>query len=608
MDRRWYGLMLLLFIACAWTTGCEDTDYSPAGPVPENLLTPALMDYTQTDVDNAVTATLEEIYSPAPVENGAGPSACDYVRFLRARPAQGYSDNAVDADACFLLVPGMLEGANGFHYMARNMVYIAKMQYGMNIEVWGMDRRNNCLEDLTGAQAAEQASDPDQALDLAIDYYYNGKEINGKSFDGFLTSEQVPFISEFGLKMDTEDMFTIIMTMVPDQAMRKQKVFVGGHSMGGMHTSLFAGWDLDGDPETLDDTGYNNTAAIFCLDSTLSPLDYIVDGVLQEYLSSIPQTVIDFGKELTEGGYKIALRMLRNDRIPRFVNARMAKMVTGSPLEPEIYGVIEILSQLAYVAPDRECTAIDKTPISENMDETLRMYFARDEDQLDSGVPSALDFRFTNEALLGIFFDDDFTNVEIIRASMGFLHGGAIIPKDPELGFEGLFVPADAGPDLDHLGEGPLYTWADFDEVANLSDPLHQDVDLATTFTTYTDEVADIQDFARALYAGDSNLIEWYFSVRRMVDMMAVIMDYGKKYGLNYYHSDMIQTLPQLEIIAGDGVGDMGGNNQTATQVILDGYNHMDPMFGVANKEAYRKNQTIYELMDFAISNLKSGE
>lgn len=608
MNRRCYGFVLCVLILCAFLCGCEDDSYSPDGPVPEALLTPALVDFTQEAVDNAVTTTLEEIYSPAPAENGAPPSACDYVRFLRARPTQDYSGKAVDADACFLLVPGMLEGANGFEYMARNMVYIAKMQYNLNIEVWGMDRRNNCIEDLTGAQAAEQLSDPDQAVDLAIDYYYHGKEINGKTFDGFLTSDKTPYLSEFGLKMDTEDMFTIIETMIPDQAMRKQKVFVGGHSMGGMHTSLFAGWDLDGNPETLDDAGFNNTAAIFCLDSTLSPLDYIVDGVLQEYLGAIPQSVIDFGKELTEGGYKIALRMLRNDRIPRFVDARMAKMVTGSPLDPEIYGVIEILAQLADIAPDQECTAIDKTPISENMDETLRVYMARDEAQLDSGVPYALDFRFTNEALLGIFFDDDFTNVEIIRVSMGFLQGGAVIPKDPDLGYEGLYVPADAGPDLDHLGQGPLYTWANFDEVASTSDPLYQDVDQTTTFTTYTDEMVDIQDFARALHAGDSNLIEWYFSVRRMVDMMAVIMDYGKKYGLNYFHSDMIQTLPQLEIIAGDGVGENIGGSDTATRVILDGYNHMDPMFGVANKETYRKNQTIYELMDFAVSNLNKAK
>ncbi len=41
--------------------------------------------------------------------------------------------------------------------------------------------------------------------------------------------------------------------MIPDADMRKEKVFVGGHSQGGSHTAAFAGWDFDGDMSTTDE-------------------------------------------------------------------------------------------------------------------------------------------------------------------------------------------------------------------------------------------------------------------------------------------------------------------------------------------------------------------
>ena len=600
MIKKWLHFVGLIVIIGIISPGCDEGDYPNEGPIPQSLLTPALVDFSQDDVDDVVDVALTEIPSPAPRDNGIPPTACDFVRFVRFKPLQNYSGNAQDADACFLMVPGVLEGANGFDYIGRNMVYIAKTQYNMNIEVWAMDRRNNCVEDLTGTQAAEASGDADIGQKLAIDYYYNGEEINGKAFHGFLKSSEVPFMSEFGLKMDTEDMFTIITTMVPDQETRKKKVFVGGHSLGGVHTSVFSGWDLDGDPSTLFDAGYNNTAGIFAFDSTLAPVDEMVDSVLSQYLCFVPDSIVGYGKEMTKVVYDSALYGLRKNLITRFVDGNLARIATGSPIDAEIMGVIEVVGLLAHMAPGAEHTAIREIPISKHMDETLRTYMAKDQDQKDSGIPSAMDFRFTNEALLGIFFDDDFSHMDMIKTSLGFLHGGPIVPKDPEMGFKGLYVPVDAGPDLGHLGQGPLYTWANFDTVANNDNPLHQDVDKTLTYTTMDDETADMPSFARAIYKGDTNLVEWYFSIRRMVDLMAVIMDYGKLYGLNYYHSDKIADLPQIEFPSGDG---MFGSMSPFEAIV--GFNHMDPMFASANTSSHRPNQVIYPLLDFAIQNIK---
>ncbi len=44
-------------------------------------------------------------------------------------------------------------------------------------------------------------------------------------------------------------------------------------------------------------------------------------------------------------------------------------------------------------------------------------------------VPSIKDFRFTNEALLGVMVDDNFNPMNPLQVSMGFLNGGAVVQK-----------------------------------------------------------------------------------------------------------------------------------------------------------------------------------
>jgi hypothetical protein len=604
MFKQWMVSLCAVLVLGLFLTGCDEDAYDPGGPVPEALLTPAVVDFTAADVDAVVDVVYTEIPSLAPRGNGTPPAACDFVRFQRYMPKADYSGNAPDADACLLMVPGVLEGANGFDYIGRNLVYIAKQQYGMNVEVWAMDRRNNCLEDIAGTQAAEKAATAKEAQAVAMDYYYNKKSVGGKTFAGFPKSKDLPFLSEFGLKMDTEDMFTIITTMVPDPEIRKNKVFVGGHSLGGVHTSMFAGWDLDGNPATLGDAGFNNTAGLFAFDSTVSPVSSLVDSALAQYLGFVPQSYVNYGKSLTKVAYDTAVYGLRKNIIPRYVDGSVARLAVGSPIDAETMAVIEVLGILAYEDPDAENTAIREIPMSANMKETLNKYIARNKVQLDAGVPSATDFRFTNEALLGMFFDDDFTHLEMIRVSMGFLNGGPVIEKDPELGYDDLFVPADAGPDLGNLGKGPLYSWANYDEVANNDDTLYQDGGKTVTFTTMDDEVADIRAFSRALFAGDTNLVEWYFSLRRLVDIMAAIMDYGPKYGLNFIHADKVSALPKIEFPAADSMmsGTMNGSDEFD---VLTGFNHMDPMFAAANTPDHRENQVIYPLLDFVAANRK---
>jgi pimeloyl-ACP methyl ester carboxylesterase len=612
---------LSIFVFLFATMGCNyipipATSYDPTGPIPEATQAPAPRAWTNQRVDDLVVMEQQSIYSPAPRDNGVAPAECDYIKFLRFR-LRDSDASTDDKDAMLLMVPGFVEGANGFEYIGRQLVYIARVEYGLNLEVWGMDRRNNALEDQTGFQAAKAAANVNDAIQIMKEYYYGGAAVNGRTFKGFLTSKDTPYLSEFGLKMDTEDMFAIIRTMVPDPAVRKKKVFVGGHSMGGMHTSIFAGWDLDGDPATLDDTGYMNCAGMFALDSSVSPMTGLMDSLLEPYTKGMPQIVVDFEKSLTEVLYAGVLSALRSNLIPRFVTPALADSMMGTPLGPEVMALIQGLGMVAHMAPNEESTVLNQIPMSADMKKMLNQYQSRTMEQYNNGIPSINNFRYTNEALLGVIFDNNFSHIPMVRMGLGFLVGGPVAKKDKDVldmlyggdstGRNALYAATDAGPDLTHLGEGPLYRWANFDEVANADHPNFTDTTGALTYTTNVGEMTDIQDLARALYAGTSDLVEWYFSLRRVVDLMALNMPYAKKYGINYMHADKITVLPAIVFTSGahDMSAPVGVSIvDDADTTVVPGYSHMDPMFASANTPTHRKNDVIYPLIEFVQENI----
>jgi len=608
------GLAVLLLLA-----GC----YQPGGPVPEAAHAPAPRDYTQEQVDAVVVMEERVIEAPLPDAWGA-PDVCDEIHFLRFRPADGSTLDPADAqgvdaantDAMLVMLPGVLEGANGFEYFARQFVYKAKTQSGANFEVWAVERRNNRLEDLFAANYIESELEAgnltiDEAAQAAIDYYYLGQEMDGHAFEGWYKDADLPFLSEFGLQLDTEDVFKVIQTMVPDPTVRKSKVFVGGHSMGGLMTSMFAGWDLDGDPATTGDAGYKNCAGLFGFDTLVSS----VSGFLDLFMGALPEGLIT--PEMTESAYTTLLASLRTD-------PNSNRILPFPMLDAEAMSLLEAIAILADWGPDEECTVINEVPFSDSMRMLLRFMFSRDLQTFMDGTPQITDFRFTNEAMLGVVFDDSFAPVGMIQNSMGFLGGGAVVEKSfpvseslvgiPVLGdmLRGFFgsgkyyIANDAGPSAFGLGQGPLYYWINFDEVGDSSDPDFTDTAGEVTYTTAMNEVADIQDVARALYKGPTNLTEWYFSTRLIADQMAAIYGFGPKYGINYLHGDALEALPKIEFIAEQGVmGDsLGDPPPNCERLLLEGYNHMDVLTASANTSDRRANEVIEPLIDFVLGNL----
>ncbi|MCF8035297.1 MAG: hypothetical protein K9K62_00350 [Desulfobacteraceae bacterium] len=628
------GFIRVFLVTCmAWLTAISVCMAGPfTDPMPDDNFYPsASRDYTEKQVARTVVMEQTAIAPERPLsEYGVDPAdipeeyECDQIRFMRYRLSDktlgGAPDDAGYADAGLLMVPGVVEGANGFQYIARHLVYQAYVNRDLRIEVWAMDRRANCLEDTTGSEKIEalyqdaikddkdgdgnpvDPSEEKAMLDTFAGYYYEGKPIDGKLFDGWYTSEDLPFLAEFGLRMDTEDMFRIIEEMVPDQAERKHKVFVGGHSLGGTHTSFFAGWDKDGNRWTRKDTGYNNTAGIFCFDSTLTPVDQIVDELVKSNFPKLADRLLDNAEKVTEPVYKAALSGLRSGKIPRIAEGEIAADLAGSPIGPESMALLESVGLLAYALPEKEHTATER--VYENMGAdakaTLQKHVSRNVFQNFRKDPDILDFRFTNEALLGLLFDDDFTHIPMIQTSMGFMYNGSVSEKGDRLSDDlPIFAATDSGYDFWRIHiDGPLYKWADFDQVARPGDPLTS-MDGSVTYTDFETEMSSIRDLARAQFYGPTNLVEWYFPIRKIVDMIAAASSYGPEYGLNFMYSDRVAALPQITFTAGEGMftDEIFGGDPNAR--IVPGANHMDPMFISANTSEFKKNPVIESLLDF---------
>lgn len=539
--------------------------YQPGGPVPEPPVAPASLE----PIPQAVIVEEELISSPYPRGNGEIPGDlicgwdCDFIRFTRYRPETEGAPKPVEA--ILVLIPGYMGGANSFDYIGRQLVSMAEADEGVgSLEVWALDRRTNCLEDLTGMNAAEAAGDPG----IAVDYYYHGLELSGNTFQGFLGESDVPFLSEFGLALLMDDIRKIVSEMLPDGADPKETVFVGGHSAGGGYASYYAGWDFDGNAATEEDAGFSNCAGLIGLDGTVGARS---------------------GDFVEETEYTQRLAEIRSGSASRL------NLLMG--VTPEALALFEVIGMNADLFPDAESTLSQDAPYSDSVVSLMRMLNSRDLIHYLTGTPAFSDFRYTNEAVLGSFFDDNFNPVGILQTSMGFLQGGPVVEKEfpgdlaDLLGLfgiqkDGLFIPWDAGPPSD-LGTGPLYSWVNFDEVGNASDPDYTDTLGALTYTNWRTEMVDIQDVARSLYRGDTNFPEWYYTSRIGLDGQAASAPYATAYGLSFLHNDKIETLPLLNLRASE----------------LEGYNHQDVLFAAADRPSHRESEILGPMMDFVFAN-----
>lgn len=510
-------------------------------------------------------------YAPLPESAGPRPEACDWIGFLRYRNASGPS-NASQADAVITLMPGILAGSSSMELVARNAVRMAA-ERGANVEVWTIDRRSNCLEDHFGTQAAFRARD----VTPAFDYYYRGKEVQGRKFAGFVPPSEAGFMKEFGLARTTRDWHTIITRELPDQRVRAAKLVCGGHSLGGSLTAAFASWDFDGNPETTEDAGYNQCAAFAGLDTSIA-----IDGS-----SGGPAGVGVLSSVAAQSGGS------------PYLNA--------PPFTPGVMQLPAIASTLAFLDPAKESNFNQQIPTDPEYETTLRLLYSKNAAHFASGQPSIRDIRLTNATVFGGIFDDNSAGISILRSSMGIAVGGEFADKN--------FPAPDPTLALPEQAKGPLYRWIDYDDTSNENIPLN---DEGRPYSSRESEVSNLRDVARTFFEPPADFIEQYFPTRLVTDVAAA--SGGDRSGeLENLRYDGPSQRPILLITAGDS-----GNNEAddegppttaeppndkplSRDAVLPGYNHLDVATAAWQQNDDRPEPSALELTNFALAATGAG-
>ncbi len=583
-----------LFVACDYAGG-PDSGMAGVGPTgtlsDEGTWPPAGFTEIQADMHLAfpdTAATAVTVYAPLPDSFPEHPAECDNLRFLRVRHADG-PDNPSDADRILIAQPGVLEGASAFYNVAGNLVTRAYGERGKYIEFWAIDRRANALEDLNGLELARSTGDPHDF----IDYYYRGREYRGKKFEGFLNAyTDADWLAEMGMDRTLRDWNEVITRGIPDQAVRQEKVYLGGHSLGGFITGAYACWDFDGDPDTTGDAGYNQCAGYFGLDTT------VTSGTLVGTMSG---SSVDLGSLLGDIPEN-AVALMRAGYLMRFVSL-------PGIIDPEVMTLLTGIGAAAHLWPDEESDSVSYMPRTFTTDLSYRVYHSRNLCDFLGATVSLRKIRYTNEALFGVFMDDNAMPISIIRSSAGFFEGGRLADKNFPLseaqaealaeapglefmtGFFGggkLAIAVDDGTSND---EGPLYGWLNYDEIDDASVPLARD---GEPYTTAASEATDMRDLSFSVGALPMNFVEAYFPMRLAIESML-----GTD-GL--VHADGVERHPVLDIVAGDGPNLAGENMRPGTPVI-PGYDHLDVLTAAAVQNDGQPEKVTTNLLDFIFEN-----
>lgn len=333
------------------------------------------------------------------VDETSTPDEHDALRLVRYRV-----DPAEPARAIVVLMPGFLGGAGSFDPLARALVRASKP--GDAIEAWAIDRRANLLEDHHGLDVAEVRRDPE----LAVRYYFDGEEVEGKTFAGFLPQSALPFESEWGLATTIGDLRRVI-EAVPS-AERRGRVFLVGHSLGATIAEEYAAWDFDGTP------GYAELAGLA-----------LVDGVAQSEGASAPplsETEYVKGGAGGPGGFG-------NSGLEGITSG--TRYVSLPLLGTKVYPTASISAQRALLTPD----AVIEDGYRDPLFQTLLAL---------KDVPP-----MTNRAAMGFAFDDASNGLSFAAVSCGGATGG------PVESYEGLF-----GVELVHPTDpAATYDWIEFD-------------------------------------------------------------------------------------------------------------------------------------------------
>ncbi|QLY29562.1 hypothetical protein H0264_30600 [Nocardia huaxiensis] len=432
------------------------------------------------------------------------PADCDVLRHLRVRWDDADADPA-RADAVITLLPGAIAGARSLQPLARNTLRNLRAA-GVTAEVWVIDRRANGVEDHSAIEVAKAEGD----YHLAFDYYYGGRTVGGRRFAGFVADRDLAFLAEFGMARTVRDLHEVLVREIPDPDVRAEKIFLGGHSLGGIQAGTYAAWDFDGRP------GHEQIAGLIALD-TVTHLDPL-------RLADRPRLARPLGA---------AARRL--ERIPaamrRGLIPRSTAVLRGGWGNPEAFAVVAAIAVAAVQAPDEETDILRLLPDSGTPHIALRGSTARTWREFLTGTPDYRKLRLTNRALLGLFSGAHTSmNFAVLSMSCGTLDSENVAPRTFPIPFEASRIPGlrplyqaafGTAPRYSPTSFEELYHWRDYDRCGTGDAPV-QPSRSGVPAATAASEVVSIAELAGLLAGGRLNVFEDYFPNRQSLDAAAV--------------------------------------------------------------------------------------
>lgn len=151
-----------------------------------------------------------------------------------------------------ILIPGFIGGAQNFIYTGQRLV-----ERDHDLQVWAVDRRNNIFENRCAMESAASSGQMD-SVELAAAYYLGVLPFFGSCpresddpdpavWDGIeveysLSQEEAVSVGmrDWGLKTALYDIRKLV--KLAHKRYPDAKVVLGGHSLGGMTTQVYAGW------------------------------------------------------------------------------------------------------------------------------------------------------------------------------------------------------------------------------------------------------------------------------------------------------------------------------------------------------------------------------
>ncbi|MFW0796412.1 hypothetical protein AAFP30_21555 [Gordonia sp. CPCC 205515] len=519
---------------------------------------------------NGVTASVVRLRIPLPASAGPHPASCDWLSYLRFRPSDGPASSG-SADRVLIAQPGIFEGAGAFDSVARNTVTAAAGR-GHRIEFWALDRRSNCLEDHTGIAAGLRTG----SLDAASNYYFGGTSVAGRRFAGFPTSgPAVDWLRHQGIAQTVRDEYDLLRHEIPDPRVRARKVLCGGHSMGGFVTGYFAGWDFDGNPRTTGDAGYRQCAGYFALDTAVTS-DFSFRG------ASLPDLPPPVGAVLEAATGK--------------VDETLPVLALPAVINPETMNLLSIVGLAAHLRPNGVDEIVRRLPDNPNVNATLRVLLSKDLGQFVTGIPDVRSLHATNTAILGAILDDNSQPFGFLQASVGFITGGPVAPKDFPVPNAVALSPLGAGsfgnaPKFSPTGFDPrvLYSWRDYDQIDRS----------LWRYTTPRSEITSIHQLAHDLSVPPLDFTEWYFPTALPTSLA---MASAPSTAAHLRYPGVANRAPMITFVAEGGVQVTPPDNPRQRVVRLPGYNHIDVLTAAARQNNGRPEQVSTQLADFAIS------